>query len=66
MNDKLIIPKKLQGEDGYRVFSVRVKARTLNRVNALAEETQRTRNELIGLLLDFALDHSEVSHEPEA
>ena len=66
MSDKLIIPKKLPGDDGYRVFSVRVKTKTLHRIDALTKETQRTRNELIGLLLDFALDHSEVSHEPEA
>ena len=29
----------------------------------LAEETGRTRNELIGMLLDFALEHSEVAGE---
>ena len=63
MSNKLLITKKLRGDDGYRVFSVRLKADTLERINSLAEDTGRTRNELIGLLLDFALEHSEVVGE---
>ncbi len=63
MSNKLLITKKLRGDDGYRVFSVRLKADTLERINNLAEDTGRTRNELIGLLLDFALEHSEVVGE---
>ncbi|MBE6085239.1 MAG: ribbon-helix-helix protein, CopG family [Selenomonas ruminantium] len=63
MSSKLLITKKLRGDDGYRVFSVRLKTDTLERINSLAEDTGRTRNELIGLLLDFALEHSEVVGE---
>ncbi|WP_071837925.1 ribbon-helix-helix protein, CopG family [Selenomonas ruminantium] len=63
MSSKLLITKKLRGDDGYRVFSVRLKTDTLERINALAEDTGRTRNELIGMLLDFALEHSEVVGE---
>lgn len=63
MSSKLLITKKLRGDDGYRVFSVRLKTDTLERINTLAEDTGRTRNELIGMLLDFALEHSEVVGE---
>ena len=63
MNNKLVITKKLRGDDGYRVFSVRIKVDTFDHINELAEETGRTRNELIGMLLDFALEHSEVAGE---
>jgi hypothetical protein len=63
MSNKLLITKKLRGDDGYRVFSVRLKTDTLERINELADSTGRTRNELIGLLLDFALEHSEVVGE---
>lgn len=63
MNNKLLITKKLRGDDGYRVFSVRLRTDTLDRINDLAEDTGRTRNELIGMLLDFALEHSEVVSE---
>ena len=63
MNNKLVITKKLRGDDGGRVFSVRIKVDTFDHINKLAEETGRTRNELIGMLLDFALEHSEVACE---
>lgn len=61
MDDKLIINKKgLKGEDGYKTFSVRLKDETVNKLNILAEETNRSRNELINILLDFAIENSKV------
>ncbi|MBR2143473.1 ribbon-helix-helix protein, CopG family [Anaerovibrio sp.] len=63
MSSKLLITKKMRGDDGYRVFSVRLKTELLDQVNALADDTGRTRNELIGMLLEFALEHSEVVNE---
>ena len=63
MDTKLVITKKLRGEDGYKVFSIRVKDETVERINTLSKQTGRTRNELIGMLLDFAQDHSEVTNE---
>lgn len=61
MEDKLIINKKnLKGEDGYKTFSVRLKEDTVLRLNKLSEETNRSRNELINILLDYALDNSKV------
>ena len=61
MENKLIINKKgLKGEDGYKTFSVRLKDETVDKLNALADETNRSRNELINILLDFAIDNSKV------
>ena len=61
MNDKLVINKKnLKGEDGYKTFSVRIKEETITRLNKLSEETNRSRNELINILLDYAIDNSKV------
>lgn len=61
MNEKLIIKKKfLKGEDGYKTFSIRIKDETVEKLNQLSNETNRSRNELINLLLDFAIEHSEV------
>lgn len=65
MQEKLIITKKLRGDDGYRVFSVRLKVEILDRVDEISKATGRTRNELIGILLDFAIQHSEVSTEQQ-
>ena len=61
MEDKLIINKKdLKGEDGYKTFSVRLKENTVERLNKLSDETNRSRNELINILLDYAIDNSKV------
>lgn len=61
MDDKLIINKKsLKGEDGYKTFSVRIKEETVVKLNKLSEETNRSRNELINILLDYSIDNSQV------
>ena len=61
MKDKLAISKKqLKGEDGYKVFSIRVPDETVDRLDKLSQETNRSRNELINILLEFGLDNSEV------
>ena len=60
-NDKkLIISKRMKGEDGHKVFSVRIKDETIARLEELASKTNRSRNDLINLLLDYAIDHCEV------
>ena len=55
---KLFIRKK--GEDGTKTFSIRIKQETVDRIDELARKTDRSRNELIGMLLDFGLDHCET------
>ena len=61
MEEKLIIQKKnLKGEDGYKTFSIRIKDETVEKLNKLASETNRSRNDLICLLLEYAIDNCEV------
>lgn len=61
MKEKLIINKKsLKGEDGYKTFSIRIKDKTVNDLDALAKETNRSRNELINTLLEYAIENCEV------
>lgn len=60
-DDHLLI--KPRGEDGYRVFSVRIKAQTLEGIEKIAGRTGRSRNELIGLMLDYALPRIRVESE---
>ena len=57
---KLVITKKPKGEDGHKVFSIRIKDETVERLDDLAQKTNRSRNDLINMLLDFAIDHCEV------
>ena len=61
MKEKLIIKKKsLKGEDGYKTFSIRIKDDTVTKLDNLSAETSRSRNELINILLDYAIDNCEV------
>lgn len=61
MKDKLIINKKsLKGEDGYKIFSIRIKEETVNKLDAISKETNRSRNELINILIDYAINNCEV------
>ena len=60
-NDNLLIrPKNLKGEDGYKTFSIRVKEKTVARLDEVSTKTGRSRNELIGTFLDYALDHCTI------
>ena len=61
MKEKLIIRKKgLKGEDGYKTFSIRIKEETVANLDKLSEATNRSRNELINILIDYAIDNCEV------
>lgn len=60
-NDKLVVkPKRPKGEDGYKVFSVRVKESIIDKIDEISASTGRSRNELIGLFLEFAVDRCEI------
>ena len=58
MAEEIRITKKLprKGDDGYRIVSVRMKETLLERLEALSAKSNRSRNELINLLLESAVD----------
>lgn len=61
MKEKLIISKKsLKGEDGYKTFSIRIKDETVANLDNLSKESNRSRNELINILLDYAIENCEI------
>ncbi len=61
VQEKLVINKKsLRGEDGYKTFSIRVKDEIVEGLDSLSKESNRSRNELINMLLDFAIKNCEV------
>lgn len=61
--DKLRITKRsgLKGEDGYKTFSIRVREDIVGELDKLSAETNRSRNELINKMLEFALENCEVT-----
>lgn len=65
MKREIRITKKklLKGEDGHKVISVRMKDETVARLEELSAQTNRSRNELINMLLEAALDDVKVEEE---
>ncbi len=61
VNDNLVIkPKRPKGEDGYKVFSIRVKEDLVARIDEIAARTGHSRNELVGTFIEYALDRCVV------
>ena len=58
MDGEIRITKKSpkRGEDGYKIVSVRMKEEMLVRLDELSAKTNRSRNELINILLDSAMN----------
>ncbi len=57
MVDEIKITRKVarRGDDGYQVVSVRMKDETVAELDMLAAKTNRSRNELINILLEAAI-----------
>ena len=62
MDEKLIITKrsKIKGDDGHRVFSIRIREETVQALDRMAAETNRSSNELINILLDYGIANAEI------
>lgn len=61
MDKKLVIKKReFRGDDGYKIFSIRIKEETSKKLDALSQETNRSRNELINIMLDWSIDNIEI------
>ena len=64
MSDNTIkIHKKdyARGEDGYKTFSVRVREEIVVALDGLAISSNRSRNELINILLEHSIKNVEVT-----
>ena len=63
MDDVINIKKKVQrrGEDGTRVISIRLKEELVEKLDALSAESNRSRNELISILLADAVKRVKIS-----
>ena len=58
MAEEIRIKKKAarRGDDGYKIVSVRMRDELIERLDALYVQTNRSRNELINILLVSAID----------
>ena len=64
MAKEIKITKKAarRGDDGYKIVSVRMREEMIEHLDALSNETNRSRKELINLLLDAALDIVQIEN----
>ncbi len=58
MVEEIKITKKTarKGDDGYKIISVRMRDEMLEKLEDLSAKTNRSRNELINLLLESAIN----------
>mgnify|MGYP003292940777 FL=1 len=65
-NKKLIVkPKKPKGEDGHKVFSIRIKDEIATQLEEICARTGHSRNELISMFLEYALENCEIDESNE-
>jgi hypothetical protein len=62
MHGKIQISKKdkIKGEDGYKTFSIRVKEETVKKLDEIVDLSNRSRNELINMFLDYGVENFEI------
>ncbi len=63
-DDNLVVkPKKAKCEDGYKTFSIRIKEETITKIDEVSAQTGRSRNELIGLFLEYAVERCVIEEQ---
>lgn len=67
MSGTLEISKRsnIKGDDGYKVFSVRIKKDIVLKLDEISQKTNRSRNELINTILEFEINNGIVISERE-
>lgn len=58
---KNVIRINKKGDDGYKVISVRIKENILNKIDDLSTKSNRSRNELINIILENSVDDVEIN-----
>ena len=58
MEKQIKITKKVsrKGDNGYKIVSVRMKDKTIERLDEMSAKTNRSRNELINILVESAME----------
>ncbi len=58
---KNVIKINKKGEDGYKIISVRLKEGTLKKIDDLSSQSNRSRNEIINIILETSVDDVEIN-----
>jgi len=52
--------KRKKGDDGYRVFSVRIPAALIDQIDQIAENANRSRNEIVTQMLEYGVANCKI------
>ena len=65
MAEEIKITRKThrKGDDGYKIVSVRMKEELIERLDTLSANTNRSRNELINMLVEAAINIVKIEDE---
>ena len=64
MDKKIKISKKsLRGEDGHKIFSIRIREDIVQELDNIVEKTNRSRNELINIFLEHCVENWELDEK---
>ena len=58
---KVTISINKRGNDGYKVISVRLKEKTLKKIDYISAQSNRSRNEVVNILLESCIDDVEIN-----
>ena len=58
---KNVIKINKKGEDGYKVISIRLKEGILKKIDDLSIQSNRSRNEIINIILESSVDDVEIN-----
>jgi len=58
---KTVIKINKKDDDGYKVISVRIKEGILHKIDDLSAQSNRSRNELINIILENSVDDVEIN-----
>ena len=63
-NQELVLKKKhAKGDDNFKTFTVRVPKDLVDKLDNLSIAANYSRNELISILLDYAIEHCSVDEK---
>ena len=61
----IIFPKRTKGEDGFKTFSIRIREDLVEKINAIADKSGYSRNELIGKFLEYAVERCTIAENDQ-
>lgn len=63
MSDKLEISKRhfTKANDGHKTFSIRLRKDIFYKIDKIAYQTNRSKNEIINIILEYGIEHYIIS-----